>query len=44
MTQAVDNPMALDGLNIVVTGAGQGIGRAVAQQVLRLGGNGSRWT
>ncbi len=32
------NPMALDGRNIVVTGAGQGIGRAVAQQIVALGG------
>ena len=33
------NPMSLDGFNIIVTGAGQGIGRAVTESVLRLGGN-----
>ena len=32
------NPMTLDGLNIIVTGAGQGVGRGVARQVLSLGG------
>ena len=39
MTNSTINPMALSGLNIVVTGAGQGIGRAVAENVLRLGGS-----
>lgn len=38
MENPTTNPMALNGLNIVVTGAGQGIGRAVAESVLRLGG------
>ncbi len=33
----MDNPMALTGRNIVVTGAAQGIGRAVAMQALGLG-------
>jgi 3-oxoacyl-[acyl-carrier protein] reductase len=32
------NPMSLEGLNIVVTGAGQGIGEAVARLVVDLGG------
>jgi len=32
-----DNPMSLKGRNILVTGAAQGIGRAVAEQALRLG-------
>jgi 3-oxoacyl-[acyl-carrier protein] reductase len=33
------NPMSLEGRNVIVTGAGQGIGRAVAELVMRLGGN-----
>ena len=32
------NPMSLEGLNILVTGAGQGIGEAVARLVVDLGG------
>ena len=31
------NPMSLDGSNILVTGAGQGIGRAVAALCAELG-------
>jgi len=33
------NPMSLAGRTIIVTGAGQGIGRAIANQVVALGGN-----
>jgi 3-oxoacyl-[acyl-carrier protein] reductase len=33
------NPMSLEGRNIVITGAGQGIGEAVARMVVDLGGN-----
>ena len=33
------NPMSLAGRTIIVTGAGQGIGRAVADMVVALGGN-----
>lgn len=33
------NPMSLVGRNIVVTGAGQGIGRAIADLIVQLGGN-----
>jgi 3-oxoacyl-[acyl-carrier protein] reductase len=36
MTQK-QHPMAMDGRNIIVTGAAQGIGRAVAEQALALG-------
>ena len=32
------NPMSLEGLNVVVTGAAQGIGEAVARLVVELGG------
>jgi len=35
------NPMSLEGRTIIVTGAGQGIGRAIADLVVALGGNGS---
>jgi len=34
----MSNPMSLEGLNILVTGAGQGIGEEVARQVVGLGG------
>ena len=34
----MSNPMTLEGLNILVTGAGQGIGEEVARQVVDLGG------
>lgn len=33
----MNNPMTLEGRNIVVTGAGQGIGRAIAELALQLG-------
>lgn len=33
------NPMSLAGRNVVVTGAGQGIGLAVSQLIVELGGN-----
>ena len=33
------NPMALTGRTIIVTGTGQGIGRAISGLVLELGGN-----
>lgn len=39
MEQAITNPMSLAGRTIIVTGAGQGIGRAVADLVVTLGGN-----
>lgn len=32
------NPMTLEGKTIIVTGAGQGIGRAIAESILQLGG------
>ena len=32
------NPMSLDGLNIIVTGAAQGIGEAVSRLIVELGG------
>jgi len=38
-TLAIANPMSLVGRNVIVTGAGQGIGRAVAELVVSLGGN-----
>lgn len=34
-----DNPMRLEGRAVIVTGSGQGIGLAVARQVLALGGH-----
>jgi 3-oxoacyl-[acyl-carrier protein] reductase len=34
---AAENPMSLEGRNIMVTGAGQGIGRAIAELAVRLG-------
>lgn len=37
MAGSVFNPMALDGLNVIVTGAGQGVGLAVARHALQLG-------
>ncbi|MFM7304918.1 MAG: SDR family NAD(P)-dependent oxidoreductase, partial [Alphaproteobacteria bacterium] len=33
------NPMTLTGRTIIVTGTGQGIGRAISELVLGLGGN-----
>lgn len=36
---SIANPMSLEGRTIIVTGAGQGIGRAVADLVVALGGN-----
>lgn len=39
MSAARANPMALENRTILVTGAGQGIGRAVSEQILALGGN-----
>jgi 3-oxoacyl-[acyl-carrier protein] reductase len=38
-TDPVRNPMELTGRTIIVTGAGQGIGRAISELVLDLGGN-----
>jgi 3-oxoacyl-[acyl-carrier protein] reductase len=35
----VFNPMSLEGRTIIVTGAGQGIGRAVADTIIQLSGN-----
>jgi 3-oxoacyl-[acyl-carrier protein] reductase len=35
---AMNNPMNLDGQNVIVTGAGQGIGEAVSRLVVALGG------
>lgn len=37
--QVLANPMSLAGRTIIVTGAGQGIGRAIADLVVALGGN-----
>lgn len=34
----ITEPMALSGSNVLITGAGQGVGRAVAKQVAALGG------
>lgn len=34
----MENPMKLNGHNIIVTGAGQGIGEAVSRLIVRLGG------
>ena len=33
------NPMELTGRTVIVTGTGQGIGRAISELVLDLGGN-----
>lgn len=38
-TDVIANPMALVGRTVIVTGAGQGIGRAIADLVVALGGN-----
>lgn len=32
------NPMSMEGLNVIVTGAGQGVGAAVAELIVELGG------
>jgi len=39
MSAPTVNPMSLDGRNIIVTGAGQGIGEACARLIADLGGN-----
>jgi len=39
MTDSIRNPMSLAGRNIIITGAGQGIGLGIARLVIELGGN-----